>query len=124
MRSDSTSCDGMVVSPALLLDKTAQCRSCSGVYRVLVWHVPLAWPEGAEDLGRDRRVASTALPSADAPVWRPGWHDMFCFKWTASTVWPRLLPRAEGSHVVLKTICFLSCASLMHGSSLVSFFVD
>ena len=81
----------MVVSPPPWPDEAARCQSCSGVYRVLVWHVPLAWPEGAEDLGRDRRVASTALPSADAPVWRPGWHDMFCFEWKAFAVWPIIL---------------------------------
>ena len=82
----------MVVSPAPWLDEAAQSQSRSGVYRVLVWHVPLAWPEGAEDLGRDRRVTSSALPSAEAPVWKPGWHNMFCFGWRAMAGWPIVLP--------------------------------
>ena len=50
---------------------------------MLVWHVSTAWLEGAEDLCQDRRVLASALPSANAPVWNSGWHNMFCFGWRA-----------------------------------------
>ena len=106
---DSPSCDGMVVSPAPWLDEAAQCQSCSGVCRVLVWHVPTAWPEGTKDLGRDRRVTSSELPSAGAPVWKPGGHKMFSFRGRAIAGWRTSRPPSGKLTGVLKASRELMC---------------